>query len=80
MVFSVLQTDPILRGLKQMPLEHLGLKVDITNRPDFKGIETQQVHPYQMSQGITNRPDFKGIETVLNRNPREHLNYKPTRF
>ena len=34
----------------------------ITNRPDFKGIETLIIMIIKVNL-ITNRPDFKGIET-----------------
>ena len=36
----------------------------ITNRPDFKGIETVIPASTQALAIITNRPDFKGIETT----------------
>ena len=61
----LLQTDPILRGLRQeKPFETP--RYNITNRPDFKGIETKDKGPLLHQSSITNRPDFKGIETYLN--------------
>ncbi len=60
---NVLQTDPILRGLKLETLFLLVLHLVITNRPDFKGIETLANLDTEPANDITNRPDFKGIET-----------------
>ncbi len=60
----LLPIDPISRGLRQ-----INRKVDqlpaalITDRPDFKGIETHVMMSLNQILHITDRPDFKGIET-----------------
>ena len=44
---ELLQTDPILRGLRHSVFIHYNSFFNITNRPDFKGIETNHNHPLQ---------------------------------
>ena len=79
-----LRRDPILRGLKQNPVEHSHVAIFIKLRRDpiLRGLKQDlSADGERRRLPITKRPDFKGIETHSNVSTKLRvMYYEETRF